>query len=297
MRHVLAATDFSQPSDVALERAALVAAAHPGADLTILHVLSAPGLEVVRRMLGEAAAAMEPRVTAEAEEKLAATAEALHARHGCKVQTRLVQGKAFREIAAVGNDIQADLLVMGAPGENPARDFFVGNTTDRVLRKTKRPLLAVRRPAGAAYRRVLVPVDFSRHAAPLARTAASAVPNAEIVLFHAYEVAFESKFRLAGATDDAIDSYREQAKQAAERQMNELAASLGLPSGRLRRQIVHGAAVPAILDQIGQLDADLVAIGKHGESMLGDMLMGSVARRVLVDSPTDVLISSGADEE
>jgi nucleotide-binding universal stress UspA family protein len=296
MRHVLAATDFSQPSDVALDRAASVAAAHPGADVTLLHVLSAPGLEVVRRMLGEAAAAMEPRVTAEAEEKLTATADALHARHGCKVQTRLVQGKAVREIAAVADDVDADLIVMGARGENPARDFFVGNTTDRVLRKTKRPLLAVRRPADAAYRRVVVPVDFSRHSAPLVRTAERAFPNAEMVLLHAYEVAFESKFRLAGATDDAIVSYREQAKQAADRQMNELVERLDLPASRLRRQIVHGAAVPTILEQIRQLDADLVAIGKHGESMLGDMLMGSVVRRILVDSPTDILISSGAGD-
>ncbi|MDO9007405.1 MAG: universal stress protein, partial [Deltaproteobacteria bacterium] len=44
-RNVLAATDFSAPARHALERAALMAQAHPDARLTFAHIVSASALD------------------------------------------------------------------------------------------------------------------------------------------------------------------------------------------------------------------------------------------------------------
>jgi nucleotide-binding universal stress UspA family protein len=48
---LLAATDFSAPARHALERAAQLAAAHPGAQLTLTHVLSESMLARLRDVL------------------------------------------------------------------------------------------------------------------------------------------------------------------------------------------------------------------------------------------------------
>jgi len=195
------------------------------------------------------------------------------------------------EITAAANELRPDLIVMGARGDNPARDFLLGNTTDRVLRKVSAPVLVVKRAVAGPYERVLVAADFSPFSAPAARFAAKLCPGAEIVLFHAYAVLFERKFRHVGAGDDDIEAYRTQARIAAKASMEKLVHDLAATGVRAREIVTHGSPVPSILEHTRLVGADLAVVGKFGESMLGDMLLGSVTRRVIVSSEADVLVT------
>jgi nucleotide-binding universal stress UspA family protein len=56
---LLAATDFSAPARHALERAAQLAATHPGAQLTLTHVVSASMLARLRGVMRDEAPAMD----------------------------------------------------------------------------------------------------------------------------------------------------------------------------------------------------------------------------------------------
>lgn len=72
--------------------------------------------------------------------------------------------------------------------------------------------------------------------------------------------------------------------------MDALVADRGVPGRHPAGRIEHGYA-PGVIARVQQeLDADLVAIGKHGQSVLEDLLLGSVALRTLATAPCDVLV-------
>jgi nucleotide-binding universal stress UspA family protein len=290
-RTLLAATDFSAPARHALERAAMLAQAHPDARLTLAHVVSGSALDTLRRMLPGDAAALETQLLAQAEKNLAELAANLAAHPGCSIDTVLAQGSAPTALVDLVETRQTDLLVMGARGAHFVRELLLGSTTERVLRKSRRPLLAVKQRPQAPYRRILAPVDFSAHAAAAINAAHAWLPDADIVLLHAFEVELENTFRLAGMNDDQIHQYRIQARDAAQESMEAFIGTLQVPASRLTRQFVHGAATLRILEHEQTMDADLIVMGKHGQSVMEELLLGSVTKHVLSHSSSDVFIA------
>jgi len=55
-------------------------------------------------------------------------------------------------------------------------------------------------------------------------------------------------------------------------------------------QVLEGKAADTVLAEAGRLGADLIVLGSHGHSALGEMLIGSVAHRVSVQSGVPVLL-------
>ena len=290
-RNVLAATDFSAPARHALERAALLAQAHSDARLTFAHIVSASALDNLRRILPGDAAAWEAQLLAKAETDLNALATSLAARHGCSIDTVLAQGSALAALSELVEARQIDLLVMGVRGSHFMRELLLGSTTERVLRKSRHPLLAVKQRPQTPYRRILAPVDFSVHAAAAINAAHAWLPEADIVLLHAFEVEMESTFRLAGMGDDRIHAFRIQARSAAQEAMNTFIDTLQVPAHRLTREFVHGPATLRILEHEQAMDADLVVMGKHGQSVMEELLLGSITKHVLTHSSSDVFIA------
>lgn len=291
-RTLLAATDFSPPARHALERAALIAQAHPGARLTLAHVVNATLLDQLRHLLPAETGPLEAGLVAQAEKKLAELAAALAARCPCAIDTTVVQGAAADALPVLAEAQRAGLLVMGAHGVHFVRELLLGSTVERVLRKSRRPLLAVKQRPQAPYRRILAAVDFSPHAAAAINAAHAWLPDADIVLLHAFEVEFESTLRLAGMDDGRINAYRFQAREAAKARMDAFVATLDAPAHRLTREFVHGAATMRIVEYEQSLDADLVVMGKRGLSVLEELLLGSVTQHVLAYSRCDVFIAS-----
>jgi len=288
---LLAATDFSAPARHALERAAQLAATHPGAQLTLTHVISASMLARLRGVMRDEAPAMEARVADETQQALTELAARLSTQYACPVNTRLAQGVALDAITGLADELQSDLLVMGARGAHFVREFLLGSTTERVLRKTRRPVLAVKQRPQGAYRRVLVPVDFSVHAMAAAQTAHRWLPDAEIILLHAFELDIESTLRFASIAEEQIHQYRVRAREDALDAMAQFVGQLSIPAGQLTRLVVHGAPTLRILEHEQSLDADLIVMGKHGQSTLEELLLGSVTKHVLAYCSSDVLVA------
>jgi nucleotide-binding universal stress UspA family protein len=288
---LLAATDFSAPARHALERAARLAEHHPGARLTLAHVASRSALESLRRLLSRDADGIEAHLLEQAERALAELATQLAARHACAIDSILEQGPAPATLVELADERHSDLLVMGARGARFVHEHLLGSTTERVLRTTRRPLLAVKQRPHAPYRRILAPVDFSDHAAVAINAAHAWLPDADFTLLHAFEVDMESTLCLAGVTDSQIHEYRIQAREAAQASMEAFIDKLRVPAHRLSRQLVHGAATLHILEHEQSLDADLIVLGKHGQSVMEELLLGSVTQHVLAYSSSDVFIA------
>ena len=289
IRTVVAPTDLSALARHAVVRASLLAA-ELGARLSLQHVVNAGALDTLRHLLDADAAGLHDKLLAEVRGEVEVLAAEMHRRHGVTPELQLAVGGVLGEIVGHAEAIDADLLVMGARGAGFMRELLIGSTTERVLRKSVRPMLVVKQIAHEPYRRVLVPVDFSARALEALEFAQRVAPQAEFLLLHAFEVPFEGKLRYAGVEENALSALRVTARREAGAQMNELVARAGLDESRVRRIVVHGEATTQILEQEQEQDCDLIVIGKRGHGLLGEMLLGSVTKHVLARSTADVLV-------
>lgn len=138
---------------------------------------------------------------------------------------------------------------------------------------------------------ILAATDFSRSAAVAVRRAAqlAGTAGARLELMHVLPsepiptswtaVRGVLGFDRARASDDAMGRLR----RAAERIRGELAlpAELHLAQGRAHTEIAARAAA---------IEADLVAVGAHGEHFVLDVFIGTTAQRVQRLSPIPVLV-------
>lgn len=290
LRVIVTATDFSAPSRHAAQRAALLARAS-GAAMTLMHAVGRSALEDLRRWLADdnqAAGAIE----ADARQHLEELAAELGRSQGIAVRTHLSIGHPVEQVIRHADDVDAGLLVTGTRGAGFFRGVVVGSTAERIAKRSSRPVLMVRQLPHEAYRRILVPVDFSewgRSAIDLARQVA---PQASLVLMHAVEVPFEGKMRLAGVAEDAVMRYRDAARREAQQRLRELAADAGLDAARVRLSTPSGADPWMLIVQEEQeQDCDLVVIGRQGRHALDEFLLGSTTLMVIAEGAADVLIA------
>jgi nucleotide-binding universal stress UspA family protein len=293
VRTILAPTDLSPLARHAVVRAALVAA-ELGARLSVQHVVNVGALDALRHLIDAGAADLQQTLLDEVRGEVTALAAEIEARHAVQPELHLVVGNVLAEIASHADAIDADLLVMGARGAGFVRELLIGSTTERVLRKVTRPLLVVKQMAHEPYRRVLVPVDFSSRSLESLRLAQRLAPQAEYVLLHAFEVPFEGKLRYAGVEESALSSLRINARREATAKMNDLVAEAGADENRVRRIVVHGEASIQVLEQEQAQDCDLIVIGKRGQGLIGELLLGSVTKHILAQSAADVLVADRA---
>ena len=288
--HILAATDLSAPARHAAERAALVSKATQ-ASLDLLHVANFAPLERLLLLMESAPLEMEKQVLATALQRLQELAAGLKKRYDVTAGTYAVAGSLLQELNRQCAGLATDLLVCGAKGESILRRLLLGTTAQRILNSTKCPVLVVKQTPHESYKRLLVPVDFSPSSVRAIRHARSIAPLADIVLLHAYEVPFEGRMRYAKVDDEIIKHYRVISRQETGHKLDALCDEAGLSVHNRRQVVLQGDPRLHILEQEQELDCDLIVMGKHGKTLLEEMLLGSVTEHILTESQSDVLVS------
>jgi nucleotide-binding universal stress UspA family protein len=289
LERVLATTDLSAPARHAAERAAIVAK-DAGAILGLVHVINDPAWDRLRKLLA-ASDDVEPRLRQAIDRDVARLGEYLAQQHGVATQTDVVTGALIASILGHAAASRADLLVLGARGASFMRHLTLGSTAERLIRRSERPLLVVKQPPHESYRRALVAVDFSRASLATLAVARAVAPLAKLVLLHAYEVPFEDGMRMADVSEDALLHYQGVARQRASVDMHAFLQSSGLDLTEVPAVILKGDPTLRILEQEQEFDCDLVVVGKQGETLVEEFLLGSVTKHVLLQSRSDVLIS------
>lgn len=285
---LLAATDLSAPARHAADRAALLAR-ELGASLALLHVVNPAPIERLRQLVADMPVEVGQRVLDATRDELRELGATVSKHRGITPGLQIATGPLIQELSAHADAV--DLLVLGARGSSFMRHLLLGSTAERMLGKATRPMLVVKQPPHEPYRGVLVPVDFSTYSTRAVRAAQAVAPGANIVLLHAFEVPVEGKLRLAGVEADLIHRYRVAAKQDALAKLRQLRDDTGLAPETTRLVVVHGDASRNVVEQEQEQDCDLIVIGKHGESAIEDLLIGSVTKHVLAESQCDVLVT------
>ena len=136
--------------------------------------------------------------------------------------------------------------------------------------------------------RILVPLDFSRHADSILEWAAHLAKEhgSRLILLHAYHLPVEFQ-QLEGAylPQDFWASVKAEAEQNLRRYVEPLRAQ-GIDADIIVRE-----GYPATVIEQEAIDqrADLIVIGTRGLSGLKHLLLGSIAERVVQKAPCPVL--------
>ena len=141
---------------------------------------------------------------------------------------------------------------------------------------------------------ILVPTDFSepaRAALTLATTFAREF-HSRLFLLHVVPEPYAYPWGTELSTLPMNDILAE-TEEASRQQLSKLAAESGLPADRVTVRAIVGTPVDEVLSVIASEKIDLVVLGTHGRGLVGHLLLGSVAERVVRRSPVPVLTVHG----
>lgn len=286
---ILAASDLSQQSALALARAAQLAQAQ-GARLELLHVVEPGPIADLPTPLRDAlgAGALQQRIEQARRQLELQAGQTLGG--SLAWQCRVDAGKDFVVIIREARQSSADLIVLGAHGSHALRDLFLGTTAEKVVRKADRPVLVVKTAPQAPYRRVLVATDFSAAARQALLFALALAPEARFDLLHVQTPWGEGLPSLAGIDDPARQRYQQQLGDWVATSMALWLRGIAFDAGPCLQHVRQGRPGILIPQMAEELGSDLLVMGSAGLSGLTSILLGSVAEHVLRAAPCDLLL-------
>jgi nucleotide-binding universal stress UspA family protein len=202
-----------------------------------------------------------------------------------RIRTVISKGKPAEEISALAEKELVDLVVMGSAK---------GVVTNRVIRMTNRPVLAVssghmREDAGLhKVNRILVTTDFSEHSRRVLEYAfdLKRVFNASVYMLYVIETGGAIDFALRqGHFKDTIDKVRKWAiNQLTSRTPDEF-----VKDPTVFRLVESGAPDEIIAEVAREIDADLTVLGAHEYGSMHKHLLGTTTDRLLTRISSPVL--------
>jgi nucleotide-binding universal stress UspA family protein len=291
---ILVATDGSECAGVAID---LVAAVDWPSGSTI-HVVEAVAAGV--SVFGGPWPPIPPVDTSDFDEDirtqaiqdLALASERLAA-PGRSVEVTAVAGRAADAITSQAEQVKADLIVLGSRGHGALETMLLGSVSSEVVDHAHVPVLVAR---GPSMRRVTLAWDGSASAERAAGllTDWPAFAAAEVHVLSVADVDAPwwaradvvSEEVAAEAYDEAAEPSRRQHEEMA-REMADRLAEAGLRATPARRD---GDPAEQIVRFAKSQEADLVVLGTRGRTGLKRLLMGSVARNVLLHVHCSVLL-------
>jgi nucleotide-binding universal stress UspA family protein len=289
LQSILSPIDFSEQSRLALRWAGAFATRF-NARLTVASVVDPVLAEASRIRSGR------DRVKAETEAALREFVAATW-REGAPARTAFITtvGDAPTAIREMAEAHGAELIAMGTHGLGGLRKWLLGSTTERVLRRTRVPVLAVPpsegSPAGAAGQvsHLLAATDFSdasvealKAAAEWAREFAAAMTVAHVV--EPLAVAAQWQALVDDSTQVRVDSARARLRALAQ-------VVCGTPCEDV---VAIGETAEAIAAIAADRRAQMIVMSLGGGAGALPVRPGSIAYRVLRLSPIPVLVVPGA---
>jgi len=226
--------------------------------------------------------------------KLDVLAEFLRS-EGIGVKSEISIGTLVAEILKTAAKQEVSLIVAGRQKRDILGELFVGSTTDRIIRKSKAPVLTakyhtLREVEGKVkesfcldlFRKILYPTDWSPGAerAKAFLPALRQVGASEAVVAHVMEkLPYEAEYL-----------NREALEQQVKEKMGALGQELQSVGFQVKTYTLEGKPYREINRLATEEDVSLIVMGCHGMGWVEGMLWGSVSQRVAEYSEKPVLL-------
>ncbi len=285
-RNILVATDFSSGSNAAVSVAVWLARKSSGS-LVLAHVVedirrAALNLSYQARMdlLEGEGELVQKEIRFKSDQKLNQQIAAL-AGSNVNIRGETLLGTAFVEITRAVQQEAYDLVITGTRGMSAWKQFFVGSTARKLIRKCPSSVWIVKEEHVGEPRVILAPADFSdvSRKAVLHGLWLAEKSNAEFHLVHV----IDSK----DVADDVLEqvppgsSVREEINKEATHRLETFLESLGETSVNIVSHLTWGHPWQEISRIATKHNADLITMGTVGRSGVKGVLLGNTAERVL----------------
>jgi nucleotide-binding universal stress UspA family protein len=218
--------------------------------------------------------------------------ERLLGRPGLKVEGFVVQGRAASAIVDEARAMEADLIVVGSRGHGTIATMVLGSTASEVVDHASCPVLVARS-------NTLGPIAFADDGSPSARTAESLLIGWPIFAGECVSVVTVANLGVPvasyapGLYPQALESYSETADQLLEdvRAESTTAADRLVAAGLYAQGIaLEGDPAAELVRFATQRRTGTIVMGTRGHTGLTRIVLGSVARNVLLHAPCSVLV-------
>ena len=291
MTKILLALDGSAPSLIARDLVSGLSWPHG----TVVHAIAA--YDVAIDWTGGVGSTMDwiGDVEDATRDSLADTLSALTqplVERGLKVRRHIVRGRAATAIIENAAMFEADLIVTGSRGRGQLASMLLGSVASEVAAHAGCPVLVAR---GPTVDRLLVATDGSDAANAIAgrldEWTVFRGNNADVVAVSVPDSpAFELMVGLYTLGDERLEAMRkevvDQARTAAETMAERLAAA-GVEA---TTHVLKGDPAHEILAAAADHGSDLIVTASRGLGGIAGLLLGSVARNVLMHARCSVLI-------
>lgn len=177
LKKILIPFDFSETAELALKHAVFMAKLHK-ADIILLHVIESYSFtSAISQAFGKSQSEFEQKIESSASDRLDELTKKLHHESGMGVQFRIENGKIYRAIVNVAEEMSADIILMGTHGVSGFQEFLIGSNTYRVVMSAPCPVISVQTHAKKiGFKNIVLPIDNSassrqkvKHAVEIAR--------------------------------------------------------------------------------------------------------------------------------
>jgi nucleotide-binding universal stress UspA family protein len=282
INNVMVPTDFSEPSNMALNYGVALARAFR-AQLTLVHILEpAPPLEITTAAGMEA---FEEQRREEASQRLG-TMLSPEDEDDLNVQIVLKSGNARETIAAAVREYGADIVVMGTHGRGRLGRFLLGSTTNALLRRLPVPVVTVcHATATRTMKRILFATDLSdasrigfTFAADMAKTL-----GAELTAIHVLgELVSGGELGIGLQTPES-------AIEEAHRRLAEFVEEGARRGIKVGTTVARGHAATQIVKAAAEGEADLIVLAIERKGVIERVLLGTTAEQLIRETSTPVL--------
>lgn len=292
LTNILVPFDFSSASEKAFDYG-LSLALQFHARLVLVHIV--PSIATLNYAFPLDTYEYEKEAFAEARQRLQQTIPSDY-RDRVDVRPIVKTGDVRTELLGIMDEEKVALVVMGTHGRRNIERFFLGSTTEAMLRKVPVPILTVSRiatgkeiqePGPVRIRRIVYATDYSEsariglhYAADLSRTL-----SAELTVLHVMDRLELWGSELLGHLPGDITKVREIAAEKC-RQLVKSEQTVDL---KVQTVVIEGTPHHEIAKFAEDSSADLLILNIQSKSTLGRAMLGATAERVIRSSRVPVL--------
>ncbi len=275
IKKILVPTDFSEISYSALEYAAFVAK-KAGAKITLLHVYEHGDDDSAQKITN-----YKELIEKGIQQKMEDIKSENMNLWGVKIETKIVNGKTYREIEAAVQELGIDMVVMGTHGSKldvkHLSKYFLGSNAYRTVHESSCPVITIRKKAKKIEcANILLPLDVTKESR---QKTDFAVEWAKL---------FGAKIHLLAVTE-LLDEFISDVNK-----LNELLKEV---ETRLQKEEIpytvkmyrNSSLSKTVLQHAKKMNCDLVLIMSRKDSMFGEFLVPAADRKVIGESEISVL--------
>ena len=276
IKRIIVPTDFSEYSDCAVKIAGIIAQ-KTGAEVHLVHIIYSPanwvGIPLQEEFLYKETKSLRGKVLAMLDDY-----SRLEDLKDIKtVDSHIYVNEDKKDILTHADNLNADLIVLGAHGNNKMGELLAGSITRKIVRLAKCPVItAPGKLTKFDLKNIVITSDFS---------------DKSLKSYHSIlEIAslFESQVSLVwvdtnlSEDEDDPEMYVENIKEAIQHYYKGISRLDVLQNDKIEETILQYAK---------DNNADLIAMATHGRKGLSRLIMGSLSENLVNRSPIPVMVT------